>query len=503
MQVFIIILAIVTLFADHLERLGGADFEESTAALRIGATVAAFAPLGVILIGATWLGLRRIDRAGSRRVILRLELLDTIAAWMGLGILTFAIAKWGYAQAVREMTGDLVLLDEVLIMAPALALLILIWCCQFPIYRRIREADLLRRLDLGQEVRAPLRLRGYLLHQGRFVLVLILLPILGIIGWVETVDRLWPADWSRGWAEVVTLLGIVLLFVIAPAVIVRLWATTELPPGSLRERIERIGRDQRVRIGSLRIWHTSGEMANAAVMGIFGRVRTVLMTDRLLASLPEAEIEAVMAHELGHVRRKHLAWLALCMLAILASIGLGVGVAVEAIIAARAGGQSVEPMSAREIWQSYLESMFVLPEMDAEGEGLRVWLETAGLAVTLVVGLTVFGWVSRRFERQADTFAVQHLSGARVGQRDAAAVITPEAAETMSSALRHVAALNAFPIRRFSWRHGSIDWRIRYLRSLVGRRADSLPIDRMIAWLKAGTALLLAVLALAWYGMAG
>jgi len=47
--------------------------------------------------------------------------------------------------------------------------------------------------------------------------------------------------------------------------------------------------------------------ANAAVLGL-GRAKEILVSDTLLAALAAEEIEAVIAHELGHLKRRHGEW---------------------------------------------------------------------------------------------------------------------------------------------------------------------------------------------------
>jgi Zn-dependent protease with chaperone function len=116
--------------------------------------------------------------------------------------------------------------------------------------------------------------------------------------------------------------------------------------------------------------------------------------------------------------------------------------------------------------------------------GLEAAAHTAGLlrdGAVLVAGLFIFGFASRRFERQADTYAVQLLS-TREGRDDA----TPEAVDAMVAALGTVALLNRVPPARGSWRHGSIAWRQDYLRALAGRAHGALAIDGMVAALRWG-----------------
>jgi hypothetical protein len=122
-----------------------------------------------------------------------------------------------------------------------------------------------------------------------------------------------------------------------------------------------------------------------------------------------------------------------------------------------------------------------------------------GLLVIQAAGaLALFGWISRRFERQADVFAVQHLSGSGVaaavpdsaevpdtpGAGPRTAVVTGEAVGAMQSALGRIAELNTVSPERRSWRHGSIAWRQRYLGTLVGKPLESLAIDRLVRRIK-------------------
>ena len=74
--------------------------------------------------------------------------------------------------------------------------------------------------------------------------------------------------------------------------------------GEVRDRmIELCASMHNVRVRELLLWHTSGRMINAAVTGLVRQVRFILLSDGLLdqVSNPRA-IEAVMAHELAHVK---------------------------------------------------------------------------------------------------------------------------------------------------------------------------------------------------------
>jgi Zn-dependent protease with chaperone function len=219
------------------------------------------------------------------------------------------------------------------------------------------------------------------------------------------------------------------------------------------------------------VWNTNGTMINAAVMGLMGWLRYVLITDALLEMLPEPQVRAVMAHEIGHVRRHHMLWLIGCLLASFI-------LAAELIRWPLFGLDSL----------GLIRSQWVF---DAIG--------VASGAAQLIVGLLVFGWICRRFERQADTFAVQHLSGMSdlpVAATAAAPVsetplVSVDAVSAMRGALDSIARLNTIDPQRRSWRHGSIAWRMDYLMTIIGRPVSRLRIDGVVRWIKVAVALVL------------
>ena len=54
------------------------------------------------------------------------------------------------------------------------------------------------------------------------------------------------------------------------------------------------------------LYAIKGRMANAMVSGLFRKSRYVFFTDKLLEKMKEEEILAVFAHEVAHIRHRHL-----------------------------------------------------------------------------------------------------------------------------------------------------------------------------------------------------
>jgi STE24 endopeptidase len=115
------------------------------------------------------------------------------------------------------------------------------------------------------------------------------------------------ANWWL-WAAAVIIAFQLLLLLIAPAVIMPLFNKfTPLPEGALRERLfvlaRRTGFPTRgidVMDGSKRSRHS-----NAFFTG-FGRFRKIVLFDTLVAQLTEPELESVLAHEIGHYKKRHV-----------------------------------------------------------------------------------------------------------------------------------------------------------------------------------------------------
>jgi Zn-dependent protease with chaperone function len=410
-----------------------------------------------------WRQGKRLNR-GQYRALERADRILTFSRVLGFLLHAFAVVGLGWLEAVRDGVGNLVLLDELLAAAPYLAMVVMGWWSMAPLERALREAVLVRKLDRGEPVHPIPSRAGFVLGAARHQLAMVLAPLLLIMTWREVVELAARRGLLPGWLplDALDFGGVIVAMVLMPLLLRRLWDTVALGPGPLRDSLVEMCRAHGVRVRELLLWRTHGMMMNGAVMGLIGPARYVMLTDALVDTLPPDQLRAVMAHELGHIRRWHMPWL-------FAAAGLSFGIGV---VGAGLGVGLLERYRPG------------LPDSEA------------GQVLTLVLGLlaavVAFGFVSRRFEWQADAFAVQHLSGHRPRRPGpAGVVVTPEAVRAMSGALEAVAVLNHIPRERFGWRHGSIAARQRRLERLVGRRADRLRADReaLVVKLVTGAAL--------------
>lgn len=206
-------------------------------------------------------------------------------------------------------------------------------------------------------------------------------------GLLALVGRVGPFWWIWGF---VLLFGFqMLMMVLYPKLIMPLFnKLTPLPEGDARERLmalaDRTGFQAKtieVMDGSKRSGHS-----NAFFTG-FGRFRRIVLYDTLMAQLAQDEVEAVLAHEIGHYKRGHipqrLVTMALMQLAAFAAIA----------------------------WLTnapWFNAAFGLPP------GV---LAPTFLLFALLGGLMTFwlspvsNWVSRKHEYEADAFARQAMGG--------------------------------------------------------------------------------------------
>ena len=232
------------------------------------------------------------------------------------------------------------------------------------------------------------RVKGFLLA------VLLGFPLLVLV--LKLIEWTGPNWWI--WAAVLVIAFQLLLMLIAPAVIMPLFNKfTPLPEGStLRERLFALAkrtdfptRSIEVMDGSKRSHHS-----NAFFTG-FGRFRKIVLFDTLVSQLAEPELESVLAHEIGHYKKRHV----LKSLAV-SIVGVFVGFAAVAWL-------------ARQQW-FYRAFGFEHHAGFAAANIVPAMLLFALLAGTIGFWFSplIHLW-SRRFEYEADAFARESMGDAQ------------------------------------------------------------------------------------------
>lgn len=208
-----------------------------------------------------------------------------------------------------------------------------------------------------------------------------------------------------------------LVLVLYPTVIAPLFNRfAPLPAGAARERIESLLRRCGFRASGLFVMDGSRRSGhgNAYFTG-FGRAKRVVFFDTLLARLSPDEIEAVLAHELGHFRLRHVVkrvvWSAAFSLALLGLLA----------------------WLAQAPW-FYAGLGIPAPAVDTAmtRPGVALALFMLALPVFTFALAPLLAAYSRRHEFEADAFAARHASASALVAaliklyEDNAATLTPD-----------------------------------------------------------------------------
>lgn len=147
-----------------------------------------------------------------------------------------------------------------------------------------------------------------------------------------TWDR-WPATWHY-WAIIVGVAFNLLLNYVTPVLIAPLFNEyTPLADGELKDRLLRLSAQAGVFVRGVFVADASRKQTaiNAALTGI-GSTRRIVLYDTMIQACTAAEIEVVLAHELGHHIFQHIPKLNLAVSGFLAAVFL-------------IGGQVLAPLS--------------------------------------------------------------------------------------------------------------------------------------------------------------
>ncbi len=224
------------------------------------------------------------------------------------------------------------------------------------------------------------------LVKSTFVGALIGLPLLWVVlKLMEASGQLW---WLYTWF---VWSGFQLLMIaFYPTVIAPLFNKfTPLADVSLKQRID--GLMTRVGFASRGLFVMDGSKRSAhgnAYFSGFGRAKRIVFFDTLLSRLEPQEIEAVLAHELGHFKLRHIVKRVATMFAI--------SLAFLALLGYLKG----------QAW--FYTGLGVLPFMNASNDGMALILFMLVLPVFTFVLAPLGSITSRKHEFEADAFAAQH-----------------------------------------------------------------------------------------------
>lgn len=226
------------------------------------------------------------------------------------------------------------------------------------------------------------------------------------------------------------LIFLMIAAIFAPELIQRFWRCRPLENGEHRSRIEALCAKSGVQYADIVYWPIfGGRMITAGVMGLVARFRYILVTEALLSILTPDEVDQVIAHEIGHVKHKHL------LLYLLFFIGF-------MLIS-----YTVYPLSELLLFSEGLLLSAITTFEINPFKALDIFYGIALVLCIVVYFRFIFGYFIRNFERQADVYVFRLFSSAR----------------PLISTFDKIVASSGQPADKPNWHHFSIQQRIDYL----------------------------------------
>jgi Zn-dependent protease with chaperone function len=297
----------------------------------------------------------------------------------------------------------------------------LVWACAHGVYKKLYGSDI-----------SP---RDYVLSNITFSLP-VLLPWLVFSGFRDLVIAL-PFEWPGRFLSTAEgeatyfLIFLIIIVIAAPFMIQKFWRCKPLEPGEHRQRIENLCKKAGITCADILYWPIfGGKMITAGVMGLIKKFRYILVTPSLLRLLEPEEIDAVIAHEIGHVKRKHLIFY-LLFFASFMLMAMVIFDMVQWLLI------STEPF------------YWVLGKTGFDPQRFISAVSLIFLIFALVIYFRfIFGFYMRNFERQADIFVFTLF----------------ESAKPLISTLEKIVTTSGQSADRPNWHHFSIKERIDYLK---------------------------------------
>ena len=278
--------------------------------------------------------------------------------------------------------------------------------------------------EVEQQVTSSNRKKGEYFSVHLKFLLLPVLPLFAYLSLLDLIAHL-PFLGNHTYLPFALMISLIFLaYIYAPLLLGFIWRTTPLADANLRSRLHRLAAQDNIRYKDIVIWQTES-VANAAVAGIAPWSRQIFLTAALLQHFSDDEIETIVAHEFGHVRYKHILTYLMFLIAYFLSY---------AIYYIYIGG----PL------ESLSSTSSLLPAI-----GLVFFIS--------LYFVIIFRALSRRFEHQADLYAV-------------ALTDKPDALEL---ALVRLAYLNYTPrsvqrLFELFQTHPSVDRRIKFIERFKG-----------------------------------
>ena len=406
-------------------------------------TVFYFIGLHLLFIYLCWILFRNLRFRIGKQPFVRLDHgFNTLLTRLSiLAIVLFAIDIYGLNLpsfiAPLPIFSQMPTLLALLFLALFISSLAIVWACAHNTYRRLYGADISR--------------SEYVWSQISFSIP-VLLPWLVLSGITDLVNSLPFPQLQKLLATTegsvaYFLFFLVIVAIIGPAMIQKFWRCRPMEDNTIRARIESVCRRANLEYKNILYWPIfGGRMITAGVMGLVKRFRYILVTRALLHQLEPEEIDAVIAHEIGHIKRHHLIFYLIFFAGFMVITYATYDLIVFAVIYA-------EPM-----FEYFARFGFNPVTLTS------IFLSVSMVFIFLIYFRFLFGYFMRNFERQADGYVYALFDSAR----------------PLITTLEKIAITSGQPPDRPNWHHFSISERIGFLTNCETDRSNISRHDRKV-----------------------
>jgi len=233
------------------------------------------------------------------------------------------------------------------------------------------------------------------------------------------------------------LIFLLAIAILGPTMIQKFWRCRPLETGHHRSRIENLCRRAEMGYANILYWPIfGGRMITAGVMGLIKKFRYILVTNGLLQMLEPEEIDAVIAHEIGHIKKKHLLFYLLFFVGYMMISYATFNLLVYSIV-----------------FSETIYRLITATGIDQTTVTTSIF-SLVIITVFLIYFRFIFGYFMRNFERQADTYVYTLF----------------DSAGPLISTFEKIAATSGHPSDKPNWHHFSIRKRIEYLKKCEADR---------------------------------
>ena len=389
----------------------------------------------------------------QKRSTLRRFAIWHFLVWLVASITTVSLLQWQSTVRTSWQLDRFPAIDDLMILAPPLVSLIASWYVLFETQRNdVQETE----IASARREFVALRCRVYLL--------MVLIPIAGIVLVKDSWFLIQPLP-------VYSLLATMFFFLLCllalmPYLVGKFWSSRSVDDHEGRGRLLKICDLEGMGVSDILVWDTNHSIVNALVAGVFPRYRVLMLSDLMLETFPDNEVDAILKHEAGHLRMAHLPIrLAFILLPAMGMIAMDLD-----------PNQSV----------AYASKML----LDTIGLPVPSGLVPAALFIVYLLAVTV--WLSRRMEFEADLYAAGFLNASQNSD---------ELATAMTSALQRFGEGSPEQMAAGSLTHPSLQARISMIETCRRRPGKALRYRRSFRLEQvtiAGMLLVLTGLAFLW-----